>query len=438
MEYPHVDKEYLLRSFYENRKMLDKRNDENIERYRKGDFTLLIAGDGDKRVTVKQKKHQFKFGCNAFMIASFENGEKEKLYKEKFARLFNQAVVPFYWSDLEPEEGKLRFDRDSAYIYRRPAPDLVLDFCREYGIEPKGHCLVWNHFVPKWLEKYGTEDRKRILERRFAEIAARYADKIPSFDVVNESASNYNLGRKILFDEYDEYGLALGAKYFPHNIKILNETNQALWNYFYRFGKYMPFRAQLRDFLAKGCAIDEIGLQFHMFASADDLKGKAFRQYLDAELHLDLLDICDSFGLPMHISEITIPSYAGNIPENEAFQAELAREYYRIWFGTKNMKGIVWWNLPDGYAAYAPQGTFEGENQYAAGLLRYDLSEKPAYRVLDKLINEEWKTSFETKITQNVLDFRGFYGEYEITVEDAAGKRTATVTLDKSGKRIEI
>ena len=39
------------------------------------------------------------------MIESFEDSEKEKIYKEKFAKVFNQAVVPFYWSDLERNEG---------------------------------------------------------------------------------------------------------------------------------------------------------------------------------------------------------------------------------------------------------------------------------------------------------------------------------------------
>ena len=156
------------------------------------------------------------------MLDSFEKPEKEVEYKRLFANLFNQAVVPLYWSDLEPEEGKPRFAKDSVNIYRRPPVDLVLEFCEEYGIEPKGHCMVWNAFLPKWFLEKDVEGKKAAMERRFAEISARYADKIPSFDIVNESASNYFRGKKNLFAGYDRYGMKLGAKYFPNNINILN------------------------------------------------------------------------------------------------------------------------------------------------------------------------------------------------------------------------
>ena len=252
-----LNRQKILKSFSANKELLEKRNAEGIEKYRKGDFVLKFSSNTAKKITVKQRKHKFLFGCSAFMLNSFETPEKEPIYKEKFVKLFNQAVVPFYWSDLEPEEGKLRFHKDSENIYRRPAPDIVLDFCKEYGIEPKGHCLVWNWFTPKWLEKYTKEERKRILEKRFKEISEEYADQIPSWDIVNESASNYNIGKHFLFEEYDEYGLLLGEKYFPNNRKILNETNEAIWRDYRSEGKYMAFNTQLKEFSAKRLPIDD-------------------------------------------------------------------------------------------------------------------------------------------------------------------------------------
>ena len=224
-----MDREKILKSFIDNKEVLEKRNAEGIEKYRKGDFTLKFSSAGKKRITVKQVKHKFLFGCTAFMLHSFEDEKKEPVFKEKFSKLFNQAVVPFYWSDLEPKEGKVRFRKDSEHIYRRPAPDMVLEFCKEYGIEPKGHCLLWSAFLPDWLMKYSSEKKMAVVEGRFKEIADEYADKIPSWDIVNESASNYRWGAKWLFEHYDEYGLTLGGKYFSENRKILNETNEAIW-----------------------------------------------------------------------------------------------------------------------------------------------------------------------------------------------------------------
>ncbi len=434
-----MNRDLVLESFIKNKDVLDKRNSEGIEKYRKGDFTLKFDNVCDKTVTIRQKKHKFLFGCTAFMLNSFEKQEKEPIFKEKFSNLFNQAVVPFYWSDLEPTEGKVRFRKDSENIYRRPAPDIVLEFCKEYGIEPKGHCLTWNGFVPAWLAKYSPEERKKILERRFKEIADEYADKIPSFDIVNESASNYNRGRKVLFENYDEIGLSLGGKYFPNNIKILNETNTAIWINYTTEGKYMAFNMQLKEFVAKNLPIDEIGLQYHIFRRSEEMENDidVRKAFLDIPSMLEILDIFDAYNFPMHISEITIPG-SGQKEENEEVQAYLVEQLYKTWFATRNMKSIVWWNMVDGYAAHAPLGTNEGENRCGGGLMRFDMSEKPAYKVLDRLINKEWKTELEVKVSDNEYKFRGFYGDYEIVVKDESGERVIDAKLYENNDTVEI
>ena len=429
------DRENVLKSYIENKDKLDKRNKEGIEKYRKGGFKLNFTKNA-KEIHIRQTKHKFLFGCTAFMLGSFEAHEKEDKFKDLFSNLFNQAVVPFYWSDLEPEEGKVRFSKDSENIYRRPAPDIVIDFCREYGIEPKGHCLTWNWFVPQWLEKYGSEDRKRILERRFKEIAERYGDIIPSFDVVNESASNYRRGKNTLFENYDEFALELGGKYFKNNIKILNETNEAIWRDYVTEGKYMAFNMQLKEFIRKGLPIDEIGLQYHIFDMPENFEGN--NTYLNAEYMLEILDIFDEYNLPMHISEITIPSYRGKIPQNEEIQAEIAELLYTTWFATRNMKSIVWWNLVDGYAAYAPLGSEDGENMYGGGLVHFDMTKKPAYEALDRLINHEWKTEIKSAAANGEYSFRGFYGEYEIEIESDAGVEKHTIVLDRDGMEVTL
>ena len=430
-----LDRERVLAQILPYKEEMEQRCAEGIEKYRKGDFTLYIDAPEGTPITVRQKTHKFLFGTTAFMLGSFEEEWKEPVYKEKFAKIFNQAVVPLYWSDLEPEEGHLRFSKESEHIYRRPPVDLCLAFCEEYGLSPKGHCLVWNHFVPSWLAKYSPDERRAIVERRFHEIATRYTDKIPAFDIVNESASNYNHGRQSLFEGYDEYALMLGGKYFPHNIKILNETNEAIWRDFATEGKYCAFHMQLRDFVAKGYPIDQIGLQFHMFCRAEELTSRKTQNiFLNGRNMMDALDLFNSYGLPMVVSEITIPSFPGRVAENEALQAELVELYYKLWFSIPNMDSIVWWNLVDGYAAYAPLGSEDGENYYCGGLLHFDMTEKPAYRVLDRLINHEWKTNLEVKVQGGSLAFRGFYGEYEVVV----GDEVYTVSLDTDKKEIKL
>ena len=65
------------------------------------------------------------------------------------------------------------------------------------------------------------------------------------------------------------------------------------------------------------------------------------------------------------------------------------------------MEAVIYWNLVDGYAAFAPQGDMKcGENIYYGGLMHFDMTEKPSYKMLKKLIHEDWHTS-ETVSAKN-------------------------------------
>ena len=162
----------------------------DIEENRKGRFVINFKDEKGEpisgvHVKVRQKKHEFKFGCSTFYLDQHENEEGRRLYRESFKQLFNYAVVPFYWDTLEPEEGKPRFDKDSPFVSRRPPVDTIMDFCRESGIRAKGHCLVYNSFQPAWISE-DNEILKRQIDKRIKEIAERYGDDIFDFDVINE------------------------------------------------------------------------------------------------------------------------------------------------------------------------------------------------------------------------------------------------------------
>ena len=228
----------------------------------------------------------------------------------------------------------------------------------------------------------------------------------------------------------------MGGKYFKNNRKIVIDTIEAIWRDYVTEGKYMAFNMQLKEFIRKGLPIDEIGLQYHIFDMPENFEGN--NTYLNAEYMLEILDIFDEYNLPMHISEITIPSYRGKIPQNEEIQAEIAELLYTTWFATRNMKSIVWWNLVDGYAAYAPLGAEDGENMYGGGLVHFDMTKKPAYEALDRLINHEWKTEIKSAAANGEYSFRGFYGEYEIEIESDAGVEKHTIVLDRDGMEVTL
>ena len=105
------------------------------------------------------------------------------------------------------------------------------------------------------------------------------------------------------------------------------------------------------------------------------------------------------------------------------------------------MEQIIYWNVPDGYAAFAPQGDMTaGENYYYGGLLRFDMTPKPAYYTIKNLFEEKWHT--ETEITSNTdgeATFKGFYGKYDIEIEVDGKTVTKEINLmKKSHKKFEI
>ncbi|MBE6611319.1 MAG: glycoside hydrolase family 10 [Ruminococcaceae bacterium] len=409
-----------------------------IELNRKGNCEITVkAKEGelpaDITVIAEQTNHEFKFGANIFMLDEFENEEKNKIYREKFPELYNLATVPFYWSDLEPERGKPRYAKDSPKIYRRPAPDLCVEYCKEKGIEPKCHCLNYDNFLPEWLMDATVSEHKAMLEKRFREIAERYAADLPSFEVTNETLQRAK-SKFFYEDDFVEWSFRMAERYFPLNRLIINDYNQWWPNHTNRAAYFM----QIERLIRKGHRVDSIGFQFHSFFPMESEMEMSKTRYNPDQLFA-MMDNYAKLGRAEQITEMTIPAYGAD-EENEFVQAELMRHVYEIFFSHPAMEAIIYWNLVDGYAAFAPQGDMTaGENKYHGGLLRFDMSEKPAFKVMKQLINEEWHTSAQVALKDGHGSFRGFYGDYKLTVHAGGKAIPAQCTLSKENPgRVEI
>lgn len=436
--------EQVLKPFEDNKAYMENRIREGIEANRKGLATLRFVDAQGEEITgvhaeIEQKSHDFRFGANCFMLEELETEEKNREYKKRFAELLNLATLPFYWCDLEPEQGKLRFTKDSPRIYRRPVPDLCLEFCRENGIEPKLHCLNYDQWTPLWVPE-DTLSVKKYLDKRFAEIAERYRDSISKMEVINETlcpeTEDTTRGRSTrFFREPDivEWSFAHARNYLPANELIINEATPYVWGeaFHYNRGAYYT---QIERALHKGATIDAIGMQFHMFFPAER-EAEITRAYYDPYNLYAVMDQYGDFRKPLQITEVTIPAYSWN-PEDEALQAEIIKNLYSIWFSHPNMEAIVYWNLVDGYAAFAPQGDMNsGENYYHAGLLRFDLSPKPSYQMLKKLIHETWHTSLSLNSGErSFIDMKGFYGNYEVRATVDGKTFAQEIHLEKGAK----
>ena len=444
------DRRKVLELFEEQKVFLSERVESGIEKHRKGDAVISIFDKNgnpvpNARIKITQKNHEFRFGANLFMLDELETDDKNEKYKQYFADIFNMATLPFYWNTLEPEKGKPRYAKDSAKIYRRPPIDLCIEYCKNHGIEPREHALAYDAFFPTWLCSASIDEVKSEFERRCAEISERYADKIPTIEVTNEmewpscKTAFYN------DPDYIKWCFEAARKYFPKNQLGINEHTQLAWVDCCRATD--KYYAYIEANLLRGAPIDAIGMQYHIFRRAEDEYRTTRTLYNPKQLYAHM-DMYARFGKPLQITEITVPSYSWE-EEDEEIQAKIIEALYSIWFSHPAVEQIIYWNLVDGYAHVAdadPQKIKEtqgnmsvGENYFHGGLLRFDMTPKPAYIKIKELLQKRWHTEEDLVSDENGnASFRGFYGDYDVEIVAKGKVMSKQISLSKKQDNLFI
>ncbi|NMA46624.1 MAG: glycoside hydrolase family 10 [Lentisphaerae bacterium] len=414
---------------------IEERIELDIQRHRKGWGRFVLSDSQGKpiqnaKLKFTQTKHEFLFGSNLFKLCDFPTKKQNDLYEKLFKKVFNIATLPFYWDTLEPEPGKLRYSRRSPPIARRPPTDLAVDWCLENGIRPKGHWLFCDNFVPAWLPQ-NAKELMVLLEKRIAQLAERYGEKVTLWDAVNEAFSyprwfHPRIAWSVVPQDYVYQVFKLAEKYFPNYVELCyNDGNHIAYQPFHYDNS--PMYLLCKSLLDRGARLGGIGIQFHMYGSLESMGvGKSNHFYFDPVRQFRVLDQYARLGLPLHMTETSLPTYA-ELPRKEAedFQAKLLRHFYRIWFSQEKMESIVWWNLVDKTA-------YGAESDYDSGLLSKDMEEKPAYQMLDRLINQEWHTECTVKTDENgVADWNGFYGDYDLEITAGRSKSKRKTSLSK-------
>lgn len=416
----------------------------NIEKHRKGSCTLRVCDKSgnpikNARLKIKQTSHAFKFGANLFMLGELETEEKNRLYEKYFKDVFNMATLPFYWNTTEPQPKEYRFDKGCTKYYRRPPIDLCMEFCKENKIEPREHALAYEAHFPEWLRGKSVSEIKELLEERISIIAKRYKDDIPTIEVTNEMF--WHSGKTPFYDEddYIEWCFKTARKYFPNNQLVINEATEECWRDVRRAtSRYYSY---IKNAILCGADIDAIGMQFHMFYDRGEEMDRSSSLYNPTYLY-SYLDFYSRLKDKLQITEITIPAYSNDM-QDEEIQAKIIEYLYTLWFSHPSVEQIIYWNLIDGYA-YVQDPTPEkiartqgdmtiGENVYFGGLLRFDMSPKPAYLKIKELISKVWHTEVEdTTNDEGRAYFRGFFGNYEIeiTTKDGYVKKEFTLEND--------
>lgn len=436
-------------------------------------------------VKVEQISSDFIFGASIFNYDQLGTKERNDRYKALFGTLFNRATVPFYWKTFETRPGRKRFveeywdteewwNKQEAPEYyahwRRPCTDKIVDFLNSRGVAIHGHPLIWGNprwQKPTWLYKLLTAEEKKemdklvehypdtwdilsitkfgknwrtvtdsLLNTRFKaygeklnrlyrqheeELVARYGSRISSWDVVNESATDFVHSKSTegqLLMKSRDYGIMPGD-YTYKAFKIAEKCIPAgTWKNINDYWTGPEYAAQVKDLLRRGAKIDIVGSQMHLFQPKQCLDIAEGKEIQTPTYIWGLMSSLASTDLPLCLSEITITSPTTD-HRGQMIQAIITQNLYRIWFSIKEMKAITWWNIVDGCGA-------PGE-PVVSGLFSRDMQPKLSYYVLDNLINHEWKTRLMVKADKDgAVHFRGFRGRYRITYTTTSGEEKTT------------
>ena len=391
--------------------------DARIEKHRQADAAVAVldaAGQPvpNARVEIRQSRHAFLFGCNAFGLGWDRVGDEtqRRLYGERFAELLNFATLPFYWWSYEPRSGEPRHEQT----------ERTARWCAERGIVTKGHPLAWNYVDPPWLPQEPDEVR-RLQVARVGDCARRFAGQIDRWDVVNEAT---HFDRDELLRQAPRLSAAMkqtGAVEYTRQCFVAarqaNPKATLLINDYRTDPAYERLIEKLTDTDGRRL-YDVIGIQSHMHGGAWPA-GKVW-------------EVCERFarfGVPLHFTETTVLSGERtwnrprgtpwpSTPDGEAYQARAVTQLYTLLFSHPAVEAITWWDLSD---ARAWKGA-------PAGLIRADMSPKPAYDELRKLIKGKWWTSAAASTAADgSAAFRAFLGEHRVTV--VAGQRRAEATI---------
>lgn len=403
-----------------------------IDQIRKGAATIQVRGaDGnpvrDASITVQQATHDFKFG-NYIRPRHY----RDKRYLDHFKQIFNYIqFLEFNWGQYEVDEG-------NPQLYQRL--QFLKKWCIPNGYRSYyGHMLVWSPDdevdgpppVPAWSFRYSKEKQYELLKQRIQREVKDYRDFDMLWDVVNEPVHCRVWG------DWDKPGWVQNRapepmdRIFPYVKDALTWAHEANPNARLIINDYAvipkgSFQDRYKELIdrlrASGAPLHGIGIQGH-----EPAKGAYWNSPDELWAAYDLFGT--QTGLPIHITELwqlsdETKEIRGSYRSgkwNQLNQADAIEEFYRVSFAHPAIESITYFGLADDDLVMA-----------TAGLLDEAYRPKLAWNRLKNLLWEEWITRERGRTTADgTFEFRGFYGEYDITVSAKGRSRTYRTHLAK-------
>ncbi len=184
------------------------------------------------------------------------------------------------------------------------------------------------------------EKMKQLTWKRIERFAAHYGDAINSWDIVNESSKDFNRGilspdKKVCMSP--EYGILFGDYTYEVFKKAENTLHK---NTVFSINDYNTrnYVNQIKDLLKRGCKIDMVGYQRHLWNFGEMGRIAAGSEHIGGNWEIkrqrEVLGELDALNIPIHISEVTVLPTERTERGCKA-QATILRNYYSYGFQSK-------------------------------------------------------------------------------------------------------
>ena len=410
-------------------KEMEEALDKEIEKNRLHSFCIrLMDAKGKPRPKVRieavHKRHDFTFGVCPNGHISMTNrlacgeGPEAETYWDRIGEVFNGATLWWGWRVLEPERGVHTFDRECAGF---GPMERMIERAEERGMRLTAHALLYprDDVSPGWLAGCTEREACRALEEHVKATAKRYRGRITCWHPVNEAYDKIQRTGGLRVNEGLVYRWVKDAA--PGSC-IVDNGGRTIDPDFYEKGICSAelFGGRVDDLGVRGYfeLYDSDAVPFYrsMWEHFTDLERRYRRGVRVTEIGASSARRKGEYS-PWDVDPTTteqlgitnMEDYRASRPITEETQAEFLTRMYRLAFAHPAVKECTYWDLCDSYTW----------NETEGGLLRPDLSCKPAYKQLQELIQKKWRTeAVSVSDREGVCRFNGYDGEYEIRIGD--------------------
>lgn len=353
-----------------------------IEQNRKRNVQLLIvdaAGDPvpGTTVSVKQTRNRFAFG-------SAINGN---ISNPTYAAFFK---TNFQWAVME-NESKWYVNEPTRSNVTYTVANTITNFCYTNGITMRGHTLFWavDQFVQSWVTNLSNANLLIHLTNRINSAVANFKGTFQHWDVNNEMLHGNYFGNKL--GNWVNPWMFTHARTKDANVKLfVNDYNVVAGN------ETDAYKQQILALIASNAPVGGIGAQGHFGANVNPLL---------TDIRLDSLA---ELGLPIWITEYDSENADENIRANNL------EMLYRVAFSKSAVDGVLMWGFWAG-------SHWLGSN---AAIVNLNWTLNAAGTRYQSLLAEWTTITNGASGAGGAYDFRGYHGNYDITITPPGGVPT--------------